>query len=232
MISRKTKKKKEKKAQERKHEKGDACSFVQDREGMEKERWRSVEARVPLAEHVDKNHAVFPPKESRSGDKSLSKGEDEKEHQWRNRVQRFLLSSIYSVAYWRPGVQRGSLPRGGNDFRGREGRDQRRKKAKRKRGRGRNGHGEAKARNPWMDETMRREEVEGEEESRWGEREREESAVEMKNSLEPKVTTSSYLQIRENNEADSRVGGTNSAHISHTSALRTLSIGKHDRSSG
>lgn len=63
-------------------------------------------------------------------------------------------------------------------------------------------------------------------------REREESAVEMKNSLEPKVTTSSYLQIRENNEADSRVGGTNSAHISHTSALRTLSIGKHDRSSG
>lgn len=30
----------------------------------------------------------------------------------------------------------------------------------------RNGHGEAKARNPWMDETMRREEVEGEEESR------------------------------------------------------------------
>lgn len=53
-----------------------------------------------------------------------------------------------------------------------------------------------------MDETMRREEVEGERE-----REREESAVEMKNSPEPKVTTGSYLQIRENNEADSRVEG-------------------------
>lgn len=49
---------------------------------------------------------------------------------------------------------------------------------------------------------MRREEVEGERE-----REREESAVEMKNSPEPKVTTGSYLQIRENNEADSRVEG-------------------------
>lgn len=51
---------------------------------------------------------------------------------------------------------------GGNDFRGRKGRKKERKK-KGKKGEGvKNGHEEAKARNPWMDETMRREEVEDE----------------------------------------------------------------------
>lgn len=65
----------------------------------------------------------------------------------------FILSRIRG-----PRVQRGSLPRGGNDFRGREG-----KRAKGKR-EGKRTRGEAKARNPWMDETMRREEVEGERE--------------------------------------------------------------------
>lgn len=63
----------------------------------------------------------------------------------------------------------------------------------------RRGEGE-KSLDGWNDEARRG--------RRWErEREREESAVEMKNSPEPKVTTGSYLQIRENNEADSRVEG-------------------------
>lgn len=104
----------------------------------------------------------------------------------------FILSRIRG-----PRVQRGSLPRGGNDFRGREG-----KRAKGKREGKENGHAERRRREilGWMKRW-------GEKRSKVREKEREESAVEMKNSPEPKVTTGSYLQIRENNEADSRVEG-------------------------
>lgn len=70
----------------------------------------------------------------------------------------FILSRIGGLEYKEDRCLEGATIFEGEKEETREERKQKEK--------GRNGHGEAKARNPWMDETMRREEVEGEEESR------------------------------------------------------------------